>query len=100
MALPGDGASNPKFMLTNWDSDMFWFQRFPKHKARLQNLLQLADFFPAECERDIVLAIKLCFTGPAMPVIPNAGGFSEADFAVARLAPCERKTIALTGYHD
>jgi len=100
MALLGDGARNPKFMLTNWGSDIFWFQRFPRHKARLQNLLQLADFLSAEGERDIVLAMKLGFTGPATPVIPNAGGLSEADFAVARVAPCERKTIALTGYHD
>jgi glycosyltransferase involved in cell wall biosynthesis len=99
MALPGDGARNPKFMLTNWDSDMFWFQRFPKHKTKLQKLMKLADVYSAECERDVVLARNLGFTGQAMPVIPNAGGFSEADFAIPRLAPSERKTIALKGYH-
>jgi hypothetical protein len=86
-------------LVTNWGSDIFWFQRFPKHKAKLQKLLQLADVYSAECERDVVLARNLGFTGQAMPVIPNAGGFSEADFAIPRLAPSERKTIALKGYH-
>ena len=88
-----------KLMVTNWGSDIFWFQRFPKHKAKLEKLLKLADFYSAECERDVVLARNLGFIGHAMPVIPNAGGFSEADFAIPRLASGERKTIALKGYH-
>jgi hypothetical protein len=88
-----------KLLVTNWGSDIFWFQRFPKHKTKLQKLLQLADVYSAECERDVVLARNLGFTGQAMPVIPNAGGFSKADFAIPRLAPSERKTIALKGYH-
>jgi len=88
-----------KFIVTNWGSDIFWFQRFPKHKAKLQRLLQLADAYSAECERDVVLARNLGFTGQIMPVIPNAGGFSEADLAIPRLAPSERKKIALKGYH-
>jgi hypothetical protein len=61
--------------------------------------LQLADVYSAECERDIVLARNLGFTGQAMPVTLNAGGFSEADFAIPRLDPSERKKIALKGYH-
>jgi glycosyltransferase involved in cell wall biosynthesis len=88
-----------KLLVTNWGSDIFWFQRFPKHKAKLQKLMKLADFYSAECERDVVLARSLGFAGLAMPVIPNAGGFSEADFAIPLLAPSERRTIALKGYH-
>ena len=88
-----------KLLVTNWGSDIFWFQRFPKHKVKLQKLMKLADVYSAECERDVVLARNLGFTGQAMPVIPNAGGFSEADFAIPRLALSERKTIALKGYH-
>ena len=98
-ALAGVERNDLKFTVTNWGSDIFWFQRFPKHKAKLQKLLQLADVYSAECERDVVLARNLGFTGHAMPVIPNAGGFSEADFAIPRLDPRERKTIALKGYH-
>ena len=88
-----------KFMVTNWGSDIFWFQRFPKHEAKLRKLLKLADVYSAECERDVALARNLGFTGQVMPVIPNAGGFSEADLAIPRLTSGERKTIALKGYH-
>jgi hypothetical protein len=79
--------------------DIFWLKRFPKHKVKLQKFLQLADFYSAECERDVVLARNLGFTGLAMPVIPNAGGFSEADLTIPLLDPSERRTIALKGYH-
>jgi glycosyltransferase involved in cell wall biosynthesis len=98
-ALSNQKPKSLKLMVTNWGSDIFWFQRFPKHKAKLQELLQLADVYSTECQRDAVLAVKLGFTGQAMPVIPNAGGFSEADFAIPLLSPIERKTIALKGYH-
>jgi hypothetical protein len=98
-ALSNQKPKSLKFMVTNWGSDIFWFQRFPEHKSKLQELLQLADAYSAECERDVLLARDLGFTGQAMPVIPNAGGFSEADLAIPRLDPSERKTIALKGYH-
>jgi glycosyltransferase involved in cell wall biosynthesis len=98
-ALSSGKPKGLKLLVTNWGSDIFWFQRFPKHKVKLQKLMKLADVYSAECERDVVLARNLGFTGHAMPVIPNAGGFSEADFAIPLLAFSERKTIALKGYH-
>jgi hypothetical protein len=98
-ALSAGRPKDLKLLVTNWGSDIFWFQRFPKHKVKLQKLMKLADVYSAECERDVLLARNLGFTGQAMPVIPNAGGFSEADFAIPRLNPSERKTIALKGYH-
>jgi len=88
-----------RFIATNWGSDIFWFQRFPKHRAKLEALLKLADAYSAECHRDVALAIELGFTGEALPVIPNAGGFSKADLSLPLLPPDKRKTIALKGYH-
>jgi hypothetical protein len=88
-----------RFIATNWGSDIFWFQRFAKHRAKLEALLKLADAYSAECHRDVALAKELGFTGEAMPVIPNAGGFSKADISLPLLPPDERKTIALKGYH-
>jgi len=98
-ALSAGKPKGLKLMITNWGSDIFWFQRFPKHNAKLQKLMQLADRYSAECGRDVVLARNLGFTGQAMPVIPNAGGFSDEDLAIPRLVPSERNTIALKGYH-
>ena len=88
-----------RIIATNWGSDIFWFQRFPKHRAKLQALLKLADAYSAECHRDVALARELGFTGEALPVIPNAGGFSTADLSMPLLPPDKRKTIALKGYH-
>jgi len=88
-----------RFIATNWGSDIFWFQRFPKHRAKLEALLKLADAYSAECHRDVTLARELGFTGEALPVIPNAGGFSKADLSMPLLPPDKRKTIALKGYH-
>jgi len=88
-----------RFIATNWGSDIFWFQRFPEHRAKLEALLKLADAYSAECHRDVALAIELGFTGEALPVIPNAGGFSKADLSLPLLPPDKRKTIALKGYH-
>jgi hypothetical protein len=98
-ALSKGKPNGVKFMVTNWGSDIFWFQQFPRHKAKLKKLLQLADRYSAECERDVVLAKSLGFNGQVTPVIPNAGGFSKADLSAPRLPPGERKTIAFKGYH-
>ena len=102
VALKALEKSKPKglrLIVTNWGSDIFWFQRFPKHKGKLERLLAIADAYSAECERDVALARKLGFKGQVMPVIPNAGGFSEADIDMPRLPAHQRQTIALKGYH-
>ena len=77
-ALSKSKPQGLRFIATNWGSDIFWFQRFPKHRAKLQALLKLADAYSAECHRDVALARELGFTGDALPVIPKAGGFSKA----------------------
>ncbi len=87
-----------KLMVTNWGSDIFWFQRFPQHRAKLERLLATADVYSAECSRDIALARDLGFKGHAMPVIPNAGGFAPKDLS-AELPRLEmRNKIAIKGY--
>jgi len=53
--------------------------------------MQLADVYSAECGTDIVLARKLGFTGQAIQVIPNAGGFSEAGLRDSATCPKNTK---------
>lgn len=90
---------SPKLIATNWGSDIYWFQQFPKHKQKLEELLGLADFYSCECNRDVALAKKLGFTGTVMPVIPNAGGFSAELLAKPVLPLVDRQVIAVKGYH-
>lgn len=98
LAALKDKKSSAKLISTNWGSDIFWFQRFPKHRAKLGSLLALSDFYSAECERDVQLARELGFTGTAMPVIPNAGGFSHADLTRTNPSSADRNVIAIKGY--
>ena len=91
--------SDSKLIATNWGSDIFWFQQFPKHRQKLAQLLKTADYYSCECNRDVALAHSLGFQGQVMPVIPNAGGFSKEvlDQKVPLLQ--DRKVIAIKGYH-
>jgi hypothetical protein len=102
LVLKSLGKSKPenlKIIVTNYGSDIFWFRRFPKHLQKLKALLNLADIYAAECERDIELARELGFVGTTRPVRPNAGGFSEEVLSAPLTEAAERKTIAIKGYH-
>jgi glycosyltransferase involved in cell wall biosynthesis len=88
-----------KLIATNWGSDIFWFQQFPKHREKLQQLLSVADYYSCECNRDVALAKRLGFQGHVMPVIPNAGGFSKELLSKHVPLLSERKVIAIKGYH-
>lgn len=88
----------PKFIATNWGSDIFWFRRADKHVKRIRRVLQLADFYSCECMRDVALARELGFVNEVLPVFPNAGGFSEADLESELEKPIERKIVLVKGY--
>lgn len=85
-------------LVTNWGSDIYWFQRDKGHAEKIRRLLSIASHYSAECERDILLAKQLGFLGLTLPVIPNAGGLEtieELDFGQQSL---ERNLIAVKGY--
>jgi glycosyltransferase involved in cell wall biosynthesis len=96
-ALEGDSIKTP-FIATNYGSDIYWFQQFPKHLARIKRLLARADRYSAECNRDVELAKKYGFTGEVMPVFPNAGGFTEEQLSRPLIPTADRKVIAIKGY--
>ena len=98
-SLPEATRSAKKIILTNWGSDIYWFQNFPRHLIKIRRLLELATHYSAECERDHTLASKYGFRGKHLPVIPNSGGLlgESATFADLSL-PSERKVIAVKGY--
>ena len=101
VALKALENSKPKglsLITTNWGSDIYWFQRYPKHKAKLERLMELSDYHSAECSRDLGLATNLGFKGTFMPVIPNAGGFSAQVLGRQLVPSASRKTIAIKGY--
>ena len=93
-----DRAIDLQFIATNYGSDIYWFQRFPKHKAKIQKILERADKYSAECQRDYLLAQSLGFDGLDLPLGPNAGGIEPRTGRSQMIPASERKTIAIKGY--
>jgi glycosyltransferase involved in cell wall biosynthesis len=90
--------SLPKVFITNWGSDIYWFQQFPKHKNKIVQLLNLADMYSAECQRDIEIVRSLGYTGITMPVIPNSGGIDLDEIPKDARPPSQRTKIMIKGY--
>jgi glycosyltransferase involved in cell wall biosynthesis len=88
----------PKVLITNWGSDIYWFQQFPKHRQKIIQLLKIASFYSAECHRDIDIVKQLGYTGKTMPVIPNSGGINLEEIPKDSLPPSQRKKIMIKGY--
>jgi hypothetical protein len=93
-----DDSIQTTFIATNYGSDIYWFQQFPKHLDKIKKLLARADRYSAECNRDVELAKKYGFTGELMPVFPNAGGFTEEQLSRPLIPTADRKVIAIKGY--
>lgn len=92
-------SSRPKLGVTNYGSDIYWFSRFNRHRKKLIDLLKVADFYSAECARDVQLAQDLGFSGKVMPVFPNSGGVPDDLFLSRNTRPGTRDAICMKGYH-
>lgn len=92
----------PKWLATNWGSDIYYFKNFPEHKALIKEMLQNIDAYSCECHRDVELANSLGYKGPVLPVIPNAGGIDLKLAANLRTKQqtSKRKVIAIKGYQS
>jgi glycosyltransferase involved in cell wall biosynthesis len=90
----------PQVILSIWGSDLFWFQRFPKHRTRIKSVLNKVDLLVTECHRDREFALTLGFKGEFSESMPATGGMNTELLAKkARQIPAkERKWIAVKGY--
>jgi hypothetical protein len=93
-----NNAFKHKLTVTNWGSDIFFFQNEKSHKSKIMELLRIADQYSAECDRDYVLAKNLGFNGVNLPIIPNAGGFSPEVISSQTLPIAQKKKIYIKGY--
>jgi len=87
-----------KFILTNWGSDIFYFQHLPEHLPRIKSVLAKADLYSAECQRDYKLATDLGFIGQQLPCIPNGGGLVMGETLSIRIPTSMRKNIVVKTY--
>lgn len=94
------GSDFPKWLATNWGSDIYYYRQFEKHRSQISRLLRNADYYSCECARDIGLAKELGFAGKVMPVMPNTGGLDMSLVAGLRNTHqvSKRKIVMVKGY--
>jgi glycosyltransferase involved in cell wall biosynthesis len=90
----------PKWLATNWGSDIFYYRNDPAHEAQIRQLLSAIDYYSCECQRDIEIARELGMTAEALPVKPNSGGFDLPAIKSLRSLrrPSKRRLIMVKGY--
>lgn len=93
-------GSFPKWIATNWGSDIYWFSRFPKEKTKIEEILRQCDYYSCDCQRDVYLAQKHGLKGKILSVLPGPGGLDLKKIKSWRKPLAQRKIIMLKGYHD
>jgi glycosyltransferase involved in cell wall biosynthesis len=90
----------PKLFVTNYGSDVYWYQHLPAHRKKLKRLFALADAFSAECNRDVEIAKSIGFDKMVLETAPVTGGIDLRDLAPLDdlLSIDNRRTIAVKGY--
>ena len=96
--LPGQIQDRTSLIVTNYGSDIQYFQNIPEHQDKIRSVLSKADFYSAECQRDYESALKLGFKGKFLPCIPNAGGFKNEIFELNLVPSNERNVIMAKCY--
>ncbi len=100
-ARAGYAGRFPPLIISNYGSDLYLYGRLAEHQERLRALLQAADYYTCECERDVALARALGLRGEVLGVLPNGGGLDLARLAALRATPpSQRRTIIIKGYQN
>jgi len=92
----------PKWLATNWGSELNLFSNISGHKEKIMDVLSNCDYLSGECTNDIKIAEKLGFKGRFLPVIPVSGGidFNKINRIKTPGLTSERKNIMLKGYQN
>jgi hypothetical protein len=93
-------GSFPRWLATNWGSDIFLFGRLPGHALQIRRVCEAIDLYSCECHRDVALGREFGYRGPDLPVLPNSGGMDINHVLSLRdHAPTStRKLIMVKGY--
>tara|TARA_B110000037_G_scaffold218792_1_gene282504 strand:+ start:968 stop:2116 length:1149 start_codon:yes stop_codon:yes gene_type:complete len=91
----------PKWIVTNWGSDLYFFYKKKKFKENLKKVLQLSNFYSAECRRDYKMAKKIGIKATFLDCVTNSGGIplQSVKKINKKQLTSSRKIILIKGYH-
>jgi glycosyltransferase involved in cell wall biosynthesis len=94
------GKPFPRWLATNWGSDIFLFGHQPDHARQIRRVCESIDLYSCECHRDLALGRQFGYRGPDLPVLPNSGGMDIDHVLSLRdsAPPSRRKLIMVKGY--
>jgi hypothetical protein len=94
------GSQFPPWIVSSWGNDLYLYHRIEEHQEQLKALLAAANYYIADCKRDIPIAKGLGFNGEVLGAYIGGGGY-RLD-AIPKLetlpSPSTRKVILLKGY--
>jgi hypothetical protein len=92
----------PLWIVTNWGSDIYLFERLAEHRPKIEAVLASCDYYSCECQRDVMLARDLGFKGITLPVVPDAGGMElgKVSMLKSNIPTASRRMIVLKGYQN
>ncbi|WP_139166916.1 glycosyltransferase family 4 protein, partial [Chromobacterium sphagni] len=94
------GPGFPKWLATNWGSDIYYYRQFEAHRSQISRLLRNLDYYSCECVRDVEMAKELGLQAEVMPVMPNTGGLNlDLVNSLRSIHPvAQRKILMVKGY--
>ncbi len=91
----------PKWLATNWGSDIYFWQHDKYHNPKILDVLKYCDYYSCENKRDLRMAQGLGLKGKGFEPFPNTGGLNLNIVEKYRGAlPSKRKVIFLKGYNS
>ena len=91
----------PRWIVTNWGSDLLFFLKKKKYKNQLKKILELSDYYSAECHRDFLIAKKVGTNAKFLECILNSGGINlrKTKNISKKILTSSRNIILIKGYH-
>lgn len=94
------GTDFPLWLVSNWGSDLYLYEKLDTHRPVLQALAARVDALHCECARDVAMAQQLGYReGCPTHVQPASGGVDFADMPLPGTPPSQRNLIVIKGYH-
>ena len=89
-----------KVYYTNYGSDIAYFNQFPKHRSKIEDLISFVDLYFAECNRDIKIAKNLGYNGEFAPINMNSEINLELHLSKSDdyVKTSQRKIISIKSY--